>query len=218
MRDFDLSFGAMVGLAAGAAVVLMANDGWSWPMALDRRAPLRHRGRGRQRVPRRLPGRELVHHDAGDGHGPDRRGVRVDGPEDDLQRGRPGLRRHRRRTRSSGLNNRSGSRPWSRSILWALLDRTEVGRYMYAIGGNPEAARLAGIRTRFLRLLGFVVVGLAAADGRRPDQLAVGRVHARSPGLSTCCRPSPPRSSGRRSSGRASSTSRARSSGCCSSA
>jgi ribose transport system permease protein len=49
------------------------------------------------------------------------------------------------------------------ALLWVMLDRTELGRYMYAIGGNPEAARLAGIRTKFLRLLGFVAVGLAAA-------------------------------------------------------
>jgi ribose transport system permease protein len=62
-----------------------------------------------------------------------------------------------------GLNNMVWIAAVIAVILWALLDRTEVGRYMYAIGGNPEAARLAGIRTRFLRLLGFVVVGLAAA-------------------------------------------------------
>ena len=34
----------------------------------------------------------------------------------------------------------------SRSLIWVLLDRTELGRYMYAIGGNPEAARLSGVR------------------------------------------------------------------------
>lgn len=49
--------------------------------------------------------------------------------------------------------------------LWLLLDHTEVGRYMYAVGGNPEAARLAGIRTRQLKLLGFIAVGLGSAFG-----------------------------------------------------
>jgi len=48
-------------------------------------------------------------------------------------------------------------------LVWLLLDHTEVGRYMYALGGNPEAARLAGIRTRELKFLGFVIVGLGAA-------------------------------------------------------
>lgn len=44
-----------------------------------------------------------------------------------------------------------------------FLRHTEYGRYMYAIGGNAEAARLAGVRVRRLRATGFVLVGLAAA-------------------------------------------------------
>jgi ribose transport system permease protein len=48
-------------------------------------------------------------------------------------------------------------------ILWILLDATEIGRFMYAIGGNQEAARLSGIRTRLLRTVGFMIVALSAA-------------------------------------------------------
>jgi ribose transport system permease protein len=48
-------------------------------------------------------------------------------------------------------------------VVYVLLDQTEAGRYMYAIGGNPEAARLSGIRVRELKLAGFVLVGLSAA-------------------------------------------------------
>ena len=44
-----------------------------------------------------------------------------------------------------------------------FLRHTEYGRYMYAIGGNPEAARLAGVRVRRLRTVGFALVGVAAA-------------------------------------------------------
>ena len=47
-------------------------------------------------------------------------------------------------------------------VLWLLLTKTEVGRFMYAIGGNPEAARLSGIPVKFLRASGFVVVALCA--------------------------------------------------------
>ena len=47
-------------------------------------------------------------------------------------------------------------------ILWILLDATEIGRFMYSIGGNQEAARLSGIRTRLLRTVGFVIVALTA--------------------------------------------------------
>jgi ribose transport system permease protein len=47
-------------------------------------------------------------------------------------------------------------------ILWGLLTQTEWGRYMTAVGGNPEAARLTGLRTRALRLAGFVIAGACA--------------------------------------------------------
>ena len=39
-------------------------------------------------------------------------------------------------------------------VLWLMLAKTELGRYMYAIGSNPEAARLSGIRVRRLRAAG----------------------------------------------------------------
>jgi ribose transport system permease protein len=32
-------------------------------------------------------------------------------------------------------------------IAWFVLEHTPVGRYMFATGGNPEAARLAGVKT-----------------------------------------------------------------------
>lgn len=48
-------------------------------------------------------------------------------------------------------------------IIWFILEQTIFGRRLYAIGGNHEAARLAGVRVRFLRLLAFVVSGLGAA-------------------------------------------------------
>src|ERR1700674_4282602 len=36
-----------------------------------------------------------------------------------------------------------------------LLERTQYGRYVYAIGGNPEAARRAGINVALIRTLAF---------------------------------------------------------------
>ena len=44
-----------------------------------------------------------------------------------------------------------------------FLRHTEYGRYMYAIGGNAEAARLSGVRVQMLRALGFSLVGVGAA-------------------------------------------------------
>ncbi len=48
-------------------------------------------------------------------------------------------------------------------VAHVFLRHTEPGRYMYAIGGNPEAARLSGVPIRLLKAVGFAVVGLAAA-------------------------------------------------------
>jgi D-xylose transport system permease protein len=41
-----------------------------------------------------------------------------------------------------------------------LLQRTRFGRYVYAIGGNPEAARRAGVRVPAVRISGFVLAAL----------------------------------------------------------
>jgi D-xylose transport system permease protein len=47
--------------------------------------------------------------------------------------------------------------------LWTmLLGRTKIGRYMYAIGGNPEAARRAGVNLAAIRTLGFVLASTTA--------------------------------------------------------
>jgi ribose transport system permease protein len=47
-------------------------------------------------------------------------------------------------------------------LIGLLLARTTAGRYMYAAGGNPEAARLAGVRVDGVRILAFVLSGTAA--------------------------------------------------------
>jgi D-xylose transport system permease protein len=46
-----------------------------------------------------------------------------------------------------------------------LLERTRYGRYVYAIGGNPEAARRAGIDLASIRTLAFVLCSVTAAVG-----------------------------------------------------
>ena len=47
-------------------------------------------------------------------------------------------------------------------ILAIVLWRTTFGRYVYAAGGNVEAARLAGIRVNLVRISTFALSGLAA--------------------------------------------------------
>jgi ribose transport system permease protein len=48
-------------------------------------------------------------------------------------------------------------------LAWVLLEQTIFGRKLYAIGANAEAARLAGVRIRPLRLVAFGLSGLGAA-------------------------------------------------------
>jgi D-xylose transport system permease protein len=43
-----------------------------------------------------------------------------------------------------------------------LTRRTRFGRYVYAIGGNPEAAELAGVNTRWVIMKIFMLMGLLA--------------------------------------------------------
>ena len=47
-------------------------------------------------------------------------------------------------------------------VLTVLLGRTKYGRYVYAIGGNAEAARRAGINLRRIRVVAFTLCGVMA--------------------------------------------------------
>ncbi len=48
------------------------------------------------------------------------------------------------------------------AIASILLTRTKFGRYMYAVGGNAEAARRAGISLSRIRVLAFAICGVLA--------------------------------------------------------
>jgi ribose transport system permease protein len=47
--------------------------------------------------------------------------------------------------------------------LWVLVERTALGQEIQAVGGNPAAARLAGINVDRIKILGFVISGMCAA-------------------------------------------------------
>jgi len=62
--------------------------------------------------------------------------------------------------------------PWVIPIVLAvlaawtvLLQRTKYGRYVYAIGGNPEASRRAGINLSLIRTTGFMLCSFTAGVG-----------------------------------------------------
>jgi ribose transport system permease protein len=48
-------------------------------------------------------------------------------------------------------------------VLWYVLEFTRVGRYMFATGGNPDAARLAGVPTG--RVIWLVFIASATIAG-----------------------------------------------------
>ena len=51
-------------------------------------------------------------------------------------------------------------------VAWSqLLGRTRFGRYVYAIGGNPEAARRAGINLARIRTFAFMLAAFTAGIG-----------------------------------------------------
>ncbi len=73
--------------------------------------------------------------------------------------------------RGSSLKSVTGV-PWVIPIVlvvlgaWTLvLGRTRFGRYMYAIGGNPEAARRAGVSVPAIRIWAFGLCSATAALG-----------------------------------------------------
>jgi D-xylose transport system permease protein len=62
--------------------------------------------------------------------------------------------------------------PWVIPIVLAvlaawtiLLRRTKYGRYVYAIGGNPEAARRAGVNLSLIRTVAFALCAMTAGIG-----------------------------------------------------
>ncbi|MER3452447.1 MAG: hypothetical protein C4321_01990 [Chloroflexota bacterium] len=48
-------------------------------------------------------------------------------------------------------------------VVWFLLDQTTLGRKMYAVGGNAEAARYSGIDTKLIKLIAFALCGIVSA-------------------------------------------------------
>jgi ribose transport system permease protein len=48
-------------------------------------------------------------------------------------------------------------------LLWCMLNLTRVGRYIYASGGNLQAAAVSGINTRGMLVLAYVLSSLLAS-------------------------------------------------------
>ena len=66
-----------------------------------------------------------------------------------------------------------------------VLDRTRYGRHVYAVGGNKEAARRAGVKVDKIRMSVFVICSAVAAIGGIVYSSKVGAVDGNSGGGNT---------------------------------
>lgn len=67
------------------------------------------------------------------------------------------------------------------AIIWIgtfMLDRTRFGRYIYAIGGNAEAARRSGVKVRWIKWWAFVICSSLAVFAMLLSVTRVGTVDA----------------------------------------
>ena len=92
-------------------------------------------------------------------------------------------------------------------LMTILATRRRFGRYVFAIGGNPEAAELSGINTRRIIMRTFVIMGVLAAVSASSPRHASSRRRAAA-ARARSSRSSPPPSSAARRSRAASAPSR----------
>ena len=64
-------------------------------------------------------------------------------------------------------------------LRWAVMNKTYLGRMIYALGGNKEAARLAGINVNRLTVMVYAFAGFAASIAAL---IMVSRTNASQPG------------------------------------
>jgi len=50
-------------------------------------------------------------------------------------------------------------------VAHVIMSRTRLGRYIYAVGGNSEAARLSGVRVGAILMTVYIVSGMVAGLG-----------------------------------------------------
>lgn len=49
------------------------------------------------------------------------------------------------------------------ALGWFLLNKTTLGRYIYAIGGNEECTKLSGVNVQKYKMMPYIISGLTAA-------------------------------------------------------
>jgi ribose transport system permease protein len=68
------------------------------------------------------------------------------------------------------------------AVAWVVLNRTPLGEYMMAVGGNEEAARISGVPVKQTKLAAYMISGLMASVAA---MILIGRLGAAEPTLGT---------------------------------
>jgi ribose/xylose/arabinose/galactoside ABC-type transport system permease subunit len=67
-------------------------------------------------------------------------------------------------------------------IAWYILNKRPLGRYIYAVGSNEEAARVAGINVDFVKIKAYLIEGVAVGLA---GVLFAGRLKSASPAFAS---------------------------------
>ncbi|SPF81500.1 ABC transporter permease [Pseudoprimorskyibacter insulae] len=65
-------------------------------------------------------------------------------------------------------------------IAWVVLTKTPLGEYLMAVGGNPEAARVAGVPVSLTKISAYMISGALASIA---SLILIGRLGAAEPTL-----------------------------------
>jgi ribose transport system permease protein len=65
-------------------------------------------------------------------------------------------------------------------LVWVVLNKTPLGEYFMAVGGNPEAARVAGVPVTATKLAAYMISGALASIAA---MILIGRLGAAEPTL-----------------------------------
>ncbi len=68
------------------------------------------------------------------------------------------------------------------ALAWVILNKTPLGEYFMAVGGNPDAARIAGVPVTLTKLSAYMISGLMASVAAL---ILIGRLGAAEPTLGT---------------------------------
>lgn len=67
-------------------------------------------------------------------------------------------------------------------LAWVILNKTPFGEYFMAVGGNPEAARIAGVPVVMTKFAAYMISGLMASVAA---MILIGRLGAAEPTMGT---------------------------------